>query len=76
METEVEPTSLVEKSRYFNRMDEAFGILRRASQNRNVKLRDVAAAVIARFTGHEPATAPAFRTGGASGTGEQARLSS
>lgn len=43
--------------------DEAFGILRRASQNRNVKLRDVAAAVISRFTGHEAATLPAFRTG-------------
>ena len=27
METEVEPTSAIEKSRYFNRMDEAFGIL-------------------------------------------------
>ncbi len=27
METEVEPTSAIEKSRYFNRMDEAFSIL-------------------------------------------------
>lgn len=27
METEVEPTSAMEKTRYFNRMDEAFGIL-------------------------------------------------
>ena len=27
METKVEPTSAIEKSRYFNRMDEAFGIL-------------------------------------------------
>jgi ANTAR domain len=32
--------------------DTAFGILRRASQNRNVKLRDVAATIIERFTGH------------------------
>ena len=37
--------------------DEAFGILRRASQNRNIKLRDVAAAIIHRFTGH-PAEPP------------------
>jgi hypothetical protein len=34
--------------------DEAFGILRRASQHRNIKLRDVAAAAIYRFTGHQP----------------------
>jgi hypothetical protein len=37
--------------------DVAFGILRRASQNRNVKLRDVAATIIERFTGH-PAVEP------------------
>jgi len=42
--------------------DDAFGILRRASQNRNVKLRDVAATVILRFTGHEAAPAPGFRS--------------
>jgi hypothetical protein len=42
--------------------DEAFGILRRASQNRNVKLRDVAAAVIHRFTGHPAEPPPPFRT--------------
>ena len=40
--------------------DEAFGILRRASQHRNLKLRDVASTVIERFTGHPPAP-PAFR---------------
>jgi hypothetical protein len=37
--------------------DEAFGILRRASQNANVKLRDVAAAIIQRYTG-QPLPAP------------------
>jgi ANTAR domain len=41
--------------------DVAFGILRRASQNRNVKLRDVAAAIIERYTGHPAAEAPAFQ---------------
>ena len=41
--------------------DDAFGILRRASQNRNVKLREVAGAVIVRFTGHEAPAAPEFR---------------
>jgi hypothetical protein len=41
--------------------DEAFGILRRASQNRNVKLRHVAAAVIERFTGHPADPPPPFR---------------
>ena len=56
--------------------DEAFGILRRASQNRNVKLRDVAAAVIARFTGHEAATAPSFRGVGPQDPGQPARTSS
>ncbi len=40
--------------------DAAFGILRRASQNRNRKLRDVAAAVIERFTGHPVAEPPPF----------------
>ena len=38
----------------------AFGILRRASQNRNIKLRDVAATIIERFTGHAPAEPPGF----------------
>ena len=42
--------------------DEAFGILRRASQSRNVKLRDVAAVIIERFTGHAAAEPPPFRT--------------
>lgn len=41
--------------------DEAFGILRRASQNRNVKLRDVAAAVIDRYTGHPASPPPTFQ---------------
>ena len=41
--------------------DAAFGILRRASQNRNVKLRDVAAAIVERYTGHPAAEAPAFQ---------------
>ena len=41
--------------------DEAFGILRRASQNRNIKLRDVAAAIIYRFTGQQPEPPPPFR---------------
>jgi hypothetical protein len=40
---------------------EAFGILRRASQNRNIKLRDVAAAIIHRFTGHPAEPPPPFR---------------
>ena len=40
--------------------DVAFGVLRRASQNRNVKLRDVAAAIIERFTGHAAADPPEF----------------
>jgi ANTAR domain len=41
--------------------DAAFAILRRASQHRNLKLRDVAATVIERFTGHPAAPPPAFR---------------
>lgn len=41
--------------------DEAFGILRRASQNRNIKLRDVASALIQRATGHPVASPPRFR---------------
>ena len=47
--------------------DEAFGILRRASQNRNVKLRDVAAALIHRFTGHPAEPPPTFRPPPAAG---------
>ena len=42
--------------------DVAFGILRRASQHRNLKLREVAAAVIERFTGHPAAEPPPFNT--------------
>ena len=41
--------------------DAAFGILRRASQNRNVKLRVVAATIIERFTGHPAADPPPFQ---------------
>jgi len=41
--------------------DAAFGILRRASQNRNIKLRDVAATIIERFTGHPAADPPPFQ---------------
>ncbi len=41
--------------------DTAFGILRRASQNRNVKLRDVAATIIEHFTGHPVADPPSFQ---------------
>jgi hypothetical protein len=41
--------------------DEAFGLLRRASQNRNVKLRSVAVAIIERYTGHPAAPPPEFR---------------
>jgi hypothetical protein len=42
--------------------DAAFGILRRASQHRNLKLREVAATVIERFTGHPAAEPPPFTT--------------
>jgi GAF domain-containing protein len=37
---------------------EAFGILRSASQNRNAKLRDVAANLVQSITGHEPMPGP------------------
>jgi hypothetical protein len=40
--------------------DDAFGLLRRASQNRNIKLRDVASAIIHRFSGHQPPPPPPF----------------
>jgi GAF domain-containing protein len=46
--------------------EEAFELLVRISQNRNIKLRDVAAAIIERFTGHLPQEPPPFR---ASATG-------
>lgn len=38
--------------------EEAFGILRAASQNRNVKLRDVAAGIVTRVSGAPPRSAP------------------
>ena len=41
--------------------DEAFAMLRRGSQNGNVKLRDLAATIIERYTGHAAATDPTFR---------------
>jgi hypothetical protein len=41
--------------------DEAFAILRRASQTRNVKLREVAEAIIHRYTGHPAEPPPPFR---------------
>lgn len=40
--------------------DEAFAILRRSSQNSNVKLRDLAAVIIERQTGHPAAPAVVF----------------
>jgi hypothetical protein len=43
--------------------DEAFEILRAASQSRNVKLRDVAALVIQSLTGHPPTDPPPFDRG-------------
>lgn len=39
----------------------AFDLLRRHSQNSNRKLRDVAADVITRLTGHPPSEPPQFR---------------
>jgi hypothetical protein len=41
--------------------EDAFAILRAASQHRNVKLREVAAALIENLTGHPPSPAPTFR---------------
>jgi len=43
--------------------DEAFEILRAASQSRNVKLREVAALIIKNVTGHPPADPPRFDRG-------------
>jgi GAF domain-containing protein len=40
--------------------DEAFDILRTTSQNRNVKLRDVAAAMVAAVSGHPPSSDARF----------------
>ncbi|MFI6642437.1 GAF and ANTAR domain-containing protein [Streptomyces sp. NPDC050504] len=40
--------------------DRAFQILSRASQNRNTKLRDVAAGIITQVTGQPPPTSPLF----------------
>jgi len=41
----------------------AFGILRSASQNSNVKLRDIASAVVTSITGEPPQPAPPFEEG-------------
>ena len=43
--------------------DRAFAILRTASQNGNVKLRDIASAVVASVTGEPPRPAPPFEEG-------------
>jgi GAF domain-containing protein len=43
--------------------DRAFAILRSASQNGNVKLRDVASAVVTSMTGEPPRPAPPFEEG-------------
>jgi GAF domain-containing protein len=40
--------------------DEAFDILRTTSQNRNVKLRDIAAAMVAAVSGHTPVSGARF----------------
>jgi hypothetical protein len=40
--------------------EEAFAVLRKASQHRNVRLRDVAASVITNLTGHPPADPHSF----------------
>jgi hypothetical protein len=45
--------------------DQAFAILRRASQSRNVKLRDIAGAIIERFSGHPPQPPPPFQSASA-----------
>ena len=44
--------------------DEAFAILRAASQHRNIKLREVAATLIENLTGHPAAAPPEFGTAG------------
>jgi GAF domain-containing protein len=41
--------------------EEAFGILRRASQHRNAKLRDIATQIVQRVSGQEPGSAREFR---------------
>jgi transcriptional regulator with GAF, ATPase, and Fis domain len=46
----------------------AFSLLRSASQNRNVKLRDIAAAIVTSVSG-EPPQPPVFEVGWASGGG-------
>ena len=38
----------------------AFAILRSASQNRNVKLRDIASAIVTSVSGEPPQPSPAF----------------
>ena len=43
--------------------DRAFAILRSASQNGNVKLRDIASAVVTSVTGEPPRSAPPFEEG-------------
>jgi hypothetical protein len=43
--------------------DRAFAIMRAASQNSNVKLRDIASAVVTSITGEPPRSAPPFEDG-------------
>jgi GAF domain-containing protein len=43
--------------------DRAFAIMRAASQNTNVKLRDIASAVVTSITGEPPRSAPPFEDG-------------
>jgi AmiR/NasT family two-component response regulator len=40
--------------------DEAFDVLRRTSQNRNIKLRDIAADMVTAVSGRPPADNPRF----------------
>jgi AmiR/NasT family two-component response regulator len=40
--------------------ERAFGLLRSASQHRNVKLRDIAGAIVTSVTGEPPQPPPAF----------------
>jgi AmiR/NasT family two-component response regulator len=43
--------------------DRAFAIMRAASQNSNVKLRDIASAVVTSISGEPPRSAPPFEDG-------------
>jgi AmiR/NasT family two-component response regulator len=43
--------------------DRAFAILRSASQNNNIKLRDIASAIVTSVTGEPPQPPPRFEDG-------------